>query len=52
MDTAIVNACMWVKMDGTIARDCRLVFGNVGEQLVTANKTMEAIIDRYKIDNS
>ena len=47
MDTAIVNACMWVKMDGIIVRDCRLVFGNMGDHIITANKTMEAIIDRY-----
>ena len=49
MDSAIVNACMWVKMDGVIVRDCMLVFGNMGERLVLASKTMEVVIHKYDL---
>ena len=44
--TAIVNCCMWVKMDGSIVRDCRMVFGNMGDHLITASQTMEAIVQK------
>ena len=46
LDSAIVNCCMWVKMDGSIVRDCRMVFGNMGDHLITASQTMEAVVQR------
>ena len=46
LDSAIVNCCMWIKMDGSIVRDCRMVFGNMGDHLITASQTMEAIVQR------
>lgn len=48
MDPAIVNACMWVKMEGnnSIVRDIRLVFGNMGDSLVLANDTVNAIVNK------
>ena len=42
---------MWVKMEGgTVVKDCRLVFGNMGTTVVTANATMKAIIQRYRVN--
>ena len=47
MDAAIANACMWVRMDGLVVADCKIVFGNMAaNHLVPAIKTMKAIVQR------
>ena len=46
MDSAIVNACMCVSMEDKVVRDCRFVFGGMGEHPVISNSTAEQIIQR------
>ena len=46
MDSAIVNACMCVSMEDKVVRDCRFVFGGMGEHPVISNSTAELIIQR------
>lgn len=49
MDQAIINSCMCVRMEGSIARNINIIFGNMSNDgLVMANMTMNSVMDKLE----